>query len=185
MPRTGVPINARRNARALGMDLEVYLARLAGGEKWCGACRRWQPVAEFGRDASRGDGLTATCRVARNGHPDHDTPTNRPRGRRYAPGRDGDTKQARQRANHLVAIGILPDPNTVPCVDCRHEWIPGGPRHQMDHYLGYDAEHHDHVEVVCAPCHVAREIARGVHQSTRSTEWARDANGRFSGEAAS
>ena len=75
------------------------------------------------------------------------------------PSRDGDKKQARRRVNYLVDIGLLPDPDDVPCVDCGHLGADG-PRHEYDHYLGYSAEHHEDVEAVCSGCHHKREAVR-------------------------
>ena len=72
------------------------------------------------------------------------------------PSRDGDKKQARRRVNYLVDIGLLPDPDDVPCVDCGHLGADG-PRHEYDHYLGYEAVHHEDVEPVCSSCHHERE----------------------------
>lgn len=73
------------------------------------------------------------------------------------PPRDGDRRQARQRINVEVKSGRRPHPNTLPCVDCGHVWSEGERRHEYDHYLGYAAEHHFHVEVVCTKCHARRD----------------------------
>ena len=58
-----------------------------------------------------------------------------------------------------MRVGLLPDPNAVPCTDCEHL----GPerRHEYDHHLGYAPEHHEDVEPVCAPCHNDRTVQRG------------------------
>ncbi len=74
--------------------------------------------------------------------------------------RDGDFKQARGRVNHLVNVGLLPDPNDVPCADCGHVFAVGERRHEYDHHHGYDAQHHECVESVCTTCHHAREELR-------------------------
>jgi 5-methylcytosine-specific restriction endonuclease McrA len=47
------------------MDLASYLARIENGEKWCTGCRDWRPVDQFGRDASRSDGLASACQRCR------------------------------------------------------------------------------------------------------------------------
>jgi len=79
-----------------------------------------------------------------------------PHGNRAEP-RDGDRLQARRRVNYLVESGKIPPPNDLPCIDCKHVCTPDDPtRHEYDHHRGYDAEHHEHVEAVCAPCHHAR-----------------------------
>ena len=77
------------------------------------------------------------------------------------PPRSGDKKQARQRINVDVRTGRRPHPNTLPCVDCGHIWKPGERRHEYDHYLGYDADHHQDVEVVCTTCHARRDSHKG------------------------
>ena len=74
--------------------------------------------------------------------------------------REGDYRQARRRVNYLVDLGLLPRPNNLPCADCGHVWKPGQLRHEYDHHLGYDAQHHEDVEAVCTPCHHDRETGR-------------------------
>lgn len=131
-------------------------------EKVCARCSETKPLTEFAADRSRADGLTYWCRPCRNArartayHPQR----NMQSGRRYVPPRDGDQKQARRRVNHLVDVGLLPAPNSVPCADCSHVWTTGERRHEYDHHLGYAADHHEDVEAVCTSCHHAREIHR-------------------------
>lgn len=163
--RTGAIVGA---ARRLCRPVEEHVARVTSGEKWCTRCKRMQPRSDFGRDASRGDGLAAACIASRStGRPRgwHSLPrvnpvTGRP-GPAPAPSRDGDRKQARQRVNVEVRTGRRPRPGSLPCKDCGHL----GPerRHEYDHHLGYSAEHHLDVEPVCTICHSARERARGVY----------------------
>ena len=76
------------------------------------------------------------------------------------PPRDGDKLQARQRINVEVREGRRPHPNTLPCVDCGHEWSEGERRHEYDHHLGYAAAHHYDVEPVCTICHAERDNAK-------------------------
>jgi hypothetical protein len=157
------PLRTRATAAArLGISLDEYDERRAAGEKWCGGCRAWQRRDEFGVDNSRGDGLAKWCK-SYTSTKTRSTYQPRPRpqaGRRYAAARDGDQKQARGRVNHLVNVGILPDPNNVPCTDCGHVWMDGERRHEYDHHLGYAAERHEDVQSVCTTCHHARENAR-------------------------
>lgn len=156
------------HARRAGMTLEEYQARRALGEKWCTRCKAWHPESEFGRDASRADGLAASCLPSRKtGNPKGfqgrvpiNPRTGRP-GPAPAPARDGDREQARQRVNVEVRTGRRPHPNTLPCTDCGHVWSEGERRHEYDHHLGYAPEHHLDVEVVCTTCHAARESRRG------------------------
>ena len=165
-------------AKRAGVTLDEYLARSQRGDKWCYACRAWHPVSQFGIDASRFDGLTSICKTARS-------TTSKARyqpkpgplpGRRYASARDEDRKQARGRVNHLMRVGKLPYPNRVPCVDCGHVWSPGDRRHEFDHHLGYDHDHHETVEIVCTVCHARRESERVKQPRTR------DSLGRFAAE---
>jgi hypothetical protein len=72
--------------------------------------------------------------------------------------RDGDREQARGRVNHLVRVGLLPDPNDVPCTDCGHTGTDR--RHEYDHHHGYAPAHHEDVQAVCSGCHHRRERAR-------------------------
>lgn len=132
-----------------------------GGIRWkhCTACKVTHPVTEFGRDASRGDGLAACCLASRRVK----VRTTRTRFKRHGwlvEARDGDKKQARRRVNYLVEQGRLQPPNDVPCVDCGHVWAPGEKRHEYDHHLGYSAEHQVDVESVCTTCHHNREARR-------------------------
>jgi hypothetical protein len=52
-------------AKRVGLTLEQYDARVAAGEKWCGRCREWHPVAVFGSDRTRYDGLASYCAESR------------------------------------------------------------------------------------------------------------------------
>jgi hypothetical protein len=74
-----------------------------------------------------------------------------------AKARDGDKLQARQRVNVEVRSGYRVHPNKLPCTDCGHVYVEGGPHHEYDHYKGYAAVNHLEVEAVCIPCHVARD----------------------------
>ena len=157
-------LRARRTAAArLGISLDGYDRHLHDGEKWCGGCREWHHRGQFPIDRSRGDGLHPHCREARRAtyratYQLSDEP--QPRGRRYVEPRDGDYRQARRRVNYLVQLGLLPPANSVPCVDCAHEWVTGERRHEYDHHLGYGADHHEDVEAVCTTCHHTRETRR-------------------------
>lgn len=85
-------------------------------------------------------------------------PPKRPRQRPER--RDGDRKQARRRVHYLVRAGRLPRASDVPCTDCGHICGEDGTPHHYDHYRGYDAAHHEDVQVVCAPCHYKRDRRR-------------------------
>ena len=148
-------------AKRLGITVEDYRRRVVT-EKWCTGCKAWHPHVAFGRDASRFDGLASICMETRGtAARAHYVPKPRPKkGRTFVPARDGDKKQARRRVNYFVEAGLLPAPNTVPCVDCGHVWAVGERRHEYDHHLGYAAEHHEHVEALCSKCHHAREVLR-------------------------
>ncbi len=157
-------------AARIGVSIDYYDRKTAAGEKWCTRCKAWHLLAAFGRDLSRFDGLTAVCVSARKQFSrERYTPKPRPKpGRKYVAARDGDRFQARGRVNHLVNMGILPDPDERPCIDCGH--VAGdGVRHEYDHHLGYAAEHHEHVEVVCLLCHRKREAGRGVYKEVART----------------
>lgn len=149
-------------AARTGLSLEDYQARVANGEKWCTGCKSWHPKSEFKIDRSRYDGLASKCVAYRKArYKDEYVPRPRPKaGRRFAAARDGDQLQARGRVNHLVNVGLLPEPNDVPCTDCGHAWSVGERRHEYDHHLGYSAGHHESVESVCTTCHHARENER-------------------------
>ncbi len=152
----------RAAATRVGLTMTEYLDRLTAGLRWCFRDQEWEPVDHFGKDRSQSDGLARCCRVSRNAaaHARYQ-PRERPAaGRRFAAARDGDRLQARRRIDHLINVGLLPEPNDVACTDCGHVWVLGTRRHEYDHHLGYAAVHHEDVEAVCTTCHHARESYR-------------------------
>jgi hypothetical protein len=152
-------------ANRVGLTVTEYQDRVNAGLRWCFRDQAWESAESFGKDSSRTDGLARSCRRSTNAASRRNyLPKGRPKpGRRFAPARDGDKVQARRRIDHLINIGLLPDPNELPCSDCGHRTGPGERRHEYDHHLGYDAEHHEDVEAVCTTCHYARERERGVY----------------------
>jgi hypothetical protein len=130
-----------------GHTVEEYQAKVAVGLKWCTAHRDWHPRPEFAVDRSRGDGLKAKCLAADRGKP------------RWP--RDPLKEKARSAVSAAVRFQRLPHPNSVPCMDCGHEASADEPRrHEYDHYLGYEPEHHLDVQPVCTICHATREKGR-------------------------
>jgi hypothetical protein len=146
----------------LGLTVAEYTARIESGLLHCYRCRAWHPLGEFAVDRSRSSGRSGSCRASKRAHARRNyQPTARPSaGRRYVVARDDDRKQARRRVNHLVDMGVLPAPNSLPCADCGHTWAVGERRHEYDHYRGYRAANHEDVEAVCTTCHHAREDLR-------------------------
>lgn len=147
-------------ARRLGVSVDEYRERRAAGEKHCVSCRGWRPRDAFGVDRSRFDGLAAACLECRKARHDASyvqTPRVSRTGLRTIGAREGDKVQARAWVNLLVKTGRLPKPNDVPCTDCGHVWTEGERRHEYDHFLGYAAEHHEHVQAVCTTCHRRRD----------------------------
>lgn len=149
-------------AARVGLGVNEYLDRLNKGHRYCYRCQDWHGADQFGKDASQPDGLARSCRRSKNAAARRRyTATPRPTpGRSFVEARDGDERQARRRVNHLVAVGLLPPPNSLPCVDCGHAWALGERRHEYDHHHGYAPQHHEDVEPVCTTCHHAREDAR-------------------------
>jgi hypothetical protein len=147
-------------ARKTGLSLPEFQNHIKRGLKWCYRCSAWKDRLAFQLDRSRYDGRAAICNQCKHdNHKGRYVP--RPRiskkGSRFAPVRDGDKFQARARVNHLVDIGLLPDPDTLPCADCGDR----KKRHTYDHYLGYAAAHQEHVEPTCYKCHDKRSRQRG------------------------
>ena len=134
----------------------------ADAMKACSRCRQAKRLDAFSRDSSRIDGYSYVCKACKNGRARQSyKPRPRPApGRRFVAARNGDQQQARRRIDHLINIGLLPDPNDMPCADCEHVYTAGERRHEYDHHLGYAAEHHEDVEAVCTTCHHARETQR-------------------------
>lgn len=158
------PRRIRATAAArIGVTLANYDQQRARGQKWCTGCKAWHHTSRFAKDKSRTDGLAARCRESRNrqARAAYEPKPHPAPGRHFVASRTGDEKQARRRVNYLVEAGMLPRPNTLPCIDCAHTWQPGKQRHEYDHHLGYDAIHHEHVQPVCTNCHRARTSQRG------------------------
>src|SRR5262245_30203812 len=123
----------RSSAKKLGITEAEHRALSAAGLKRCTVCKQWRSRKIFGCDASRHDGLAASCLPCRKVLYKRlyvPRPKVNNAGRRYSESRDGDKRQARGRANILVRSGLLPNPNTIPCVDCNH--FGDGPRHEYD-----------------------------------------------------
>lgn len=165
MPGTAEGAHKRRAAKA-GLTVEQYDAKVANGERWCTRCKGWHDIVAFGSDSNRSDGIAASCRASRNAHQRATyEPRERQRGRRYVEARDGDRSQARGRVNHLIRVGVLPDPNALPCADCGH--LGPDRRHEYDHHAGYAPECHEIVESVCTLCHARRSDERGESRHVR------------------
>ena len=154
---------AKRVAALAGIPPAEFVERIASGEKFCWRCRVLHPRSAFNTDATRDDGLDPACRDSRSKN-SKERYQRRPRvsklGAFFAETRDGDQKQARARVNHRVNIGLIPDPNDIPCTDCGHAYADGERRHEYDHHLGYAAEHQLSVQAVCTTCHHTRERDR-------------------------
>lgn len=135
-------------AGRLGLTLTQYDEKIGNGEKWCTACKAWHPVGYFPRDRTRSDGRKAKCLAAERGKPRF------PRNPRH--------ERARSAVSYAVRMGRLPRASAVLCTDCGH--LGSDRRHEYDHYLGYEPEHHLHVEPVCTTCHADRERARRADQ---------------------
>lgn len=160
---TGRKLGAmKRLASRVGVTLEEFAHRLTHGEKYCWRCRVTHPLSAFNTDVTRSDGLDPACADSRNKNSrDRYIPHPASRlGTFSAETRDGDKKQARSRVNHLVDVGLLPDPNDVPCTDCSHVYADGERRHEYDHYLGYAGKNQLDVQSVCTTCHRVREESR-------------------------
>lgn len=144
------------------VSAEEYKALLAGGFKWCSKGKHWAKLELFGLDCTRSDSYASSCRQCVNlfGRKRYvKKGRNNKKGARYAAARDGDKLQARRRVNHLVKAGMLPNPNDVACVDCKH--IGPDRRHEYDHSRGYAAGNHEAVDVRCTRCHRLSDVRRG------------------------
>ena len=145
-------------AKKLGITLNRYLGFEKSGFKYCCGCKKWHAKNRFKKDKSRTDGLSAQCSSWRS-LLSRRLYVKRPRpkpGRRFIAARNGDIKQAGRRVNHLIAVGLLSSPRTLPCNECGHAYRKGGMRHDYHHYKGYSSEHHETVEVLCRSCHSKR-----------------------------
>ncbi len=129
-------------------------------EKWCSKCKSRHDRSEFGKDITRGDGLSASCLASRRVEVRKIQTGSLGRRMWLTPSREGDKRQARRRVNYLVEQGRIPRPDDLPCLDCGDEIFTLRYPHEYDHHLGYSAEHQLSVEAVCRKCHRNREDAR-------------------------
>jgi hypothetical protein len=145
----------KRKAFTAGLPLDLYLSHVNSGLKWCLNCNEWHPISEFGSDSSRSDGLVPSCKQTRNQLTRiRYSPKLRPQsGRRFVPAEDGNKRQAKARINYFVFAKLIPSPNSLPCSRCSHEWKYGEKRHEYHHHMGYAAENHENVIVLCVSCH--------------------------------
>jgi hypothetical protein len=137
-----------------GLGIDEYTQKIKSGQKWCSGCKDWHPRNCFGKDRSAYDGLCGTCIDFRNTRSRKKyKKKNRAskKGTRLVKTRDGDKRQARARINHLIRLGLLPDPNTRVCSSCRN--TKKSKRNEYHHHKGYAAEHHESVIVLCSVCH--------------------------------
>lgn len=130
-------------AKRVGVSVAAYIEKTDGGLKWCTAHKDWHSVSDFPVDRSRTDGRKAKCLAADRGKPRHP--------------RDPMRERARNAVFRAVKVGRLPHPNSVPCMDCGHEYSAGERRHEHDHHLGYEPERNLDVQAVCTLCHADRE----------------------------
>jgi hypothetical protein len=150
-------------AKHQGITLSQYESNLSNGLLWCTGCKKWHIKNDFGKDSSRTSGYAATCleyRQERGKRLYVHKPKISRKGCRFSIPRSGDKLQARHRANHLVDIGIIPDPNSVPCADCGHKHKKGEGRHEY-HHESYAADKQEIVIALCSKCHAKRHILNG------------------------
>jgi hypothetical protein len=146
-------------SKLIGCTLDEYNKMVSSGHKWCTGCKQWHLITKFGKDSTRLDGLSCSCfdyrktlyqrkhvkkiRVSKKGS-------------RFSIPRNGDKKQARARVNHLIELGILEKPSSLPCSDCGHT-CKGDMRHEY-HHESYDVDHQEIVVVLCTSCHTKRHM---------------------------
>lgn len=159
-------------AAKCGISVKEYENKLKQGLKRCTYCRSWHPISEFGKDSSRGDGLSANCRtslVAKTRK--YYTPAKRYEFGYLVPARNNDKVQIGSRISNLIKRGILPRASLVPCSKCGHE---GGDRkHDYHHSEGYGKLKQLTIVVLCRSCH-GKE-----HWQGRKCMGKRDENGKF------
>lgn len=131
--------------------------------KQCTICKEKRPLSEFHRDASRGDGLDATCKVCkkaackRYGKSDGGKATQR----RYAQTQKGKAKKrrhylkikdtlkwkARNAVRQKINTGKMNYARMLACAFC------GKQASSWHHHLGYKKQHWLDVIPLCKICH--------------------------------
>lgn len=145
-------------ASRLGISREEYILNIKNGLKWCTGCKKWHHYTAFGLNKLKTDGLAQSCLAFnREYHKKRYAKKEKVsrRGCRYVKARDGDKKQARRRVNHMVDVGLLPNPNDLPCSNCNNK--NESKRNEYHHHNGYSPEHHEDVVVLCTYCHSREE----------------------------
>lgn len=123
-------------AGRLGLTLEQYQAQVQKGLKWCFKCKAWKPIANFGKDISRGDGKKAKCKACEY----------QKKVKLLSP----ETKAVQAAASNAVRTAVrggdLPKVTSLFC-KC------GEPAKHYHHSKGYETEHWLEVEPLCRSCH--------------------------------
>jgi hypothetical protein len=141
------------------ISVDDFNKKTSDGLKWCTKCKCWHNKNNFGKDSSRKDGLASSCVAGRRvlySETYIKTGKTSTMGRRFKEVRCFDKSQSRHRVNHLVEIGLLPNPNHLPCSDCGHSVLSDGKKHEYHHYNGYDANNQETVIALCIKCHRTR-----------------------------
>lgn len=144
-----------------------------GLTKFCRYHKVEHPIEQFHVDKSSPDGRMRNCKVYFQDRWKAKHPVAIPlKGRRVAPARDGDRRQAQRRIQTLVENGTLPHPNTLPCKDCGKRWNGDKKsRIEYDHAKGYAPEFHETVEPRCVKCHKVAEALRIKERTQPSQEY--------------
>lgn len=129
----------KMTATRLGLPVEEFRRRNAGGLKFCWRCREWKPREMFSSDRTRGDGLKSVCqpcdhvlirRSQRLSRPDVKT-----------------GNRASEAVRQAIRRGDLCPVDECACVAC------GLPAQDYHHHLGYEDSHLLDVVPLCKSCH--------------------------------
>lgn len=144
----------------LGVSHQFYMSQLSQGLKWCGFGRHWIEIDMFPPDVTRGSGKAQACKSCMVEF--HDK---LPKAKRKRYNRTPQQERCSHLVSRAVLSGTLPNPNTLPCVECGD--IGSAKRHEYHHPNGYEAGHELDVLVLCTHCH-KRETRRQMGLSTFS-----------------
>ena len=134
-------------AARTGYTVTEYLDKLNAGLRWCFRDQDWEPVANFGKDTSRSDGIARSCLRSRRV---------KKRMRRILAAPSAKVhNQATNAVRVAIARGELPRPGDAQCADC------GRAAQQYHHHLGYDQPHWLDVIALCRSCHQKRHWKDG------------------------
>ena len=181
---------AQRSAKLLGIAVGEYTARRNAGEKWCGRCKSWKLLPDFGGDSHAWDGLYTACLACTHVKVRKPNLSSRMKGKRHS-----EETRARMRASKRGAKnsnwkgGVTPAIRRARQHALYQQWRRAvlsrdehrcrdcgacGPGLHAHHVVSFKTHPHLRLEVtngrtLCPPCH---RRAHKCHDGGKEIAWA-------------